>query len=557
MPPAALAVLGVLLGIIALAVLLLIFNYGQIWFQAYWSKATVTFLELFGMSLRKVNARTIVQARIMATQAGLGKDISSNRLEAHYLAGGDVPRVIRALIAAHRAGIDLDFDRACAIDLAGRDVLDAVQTSVNPKVIDCPDVASGKSTLSAVARNGVELKIRARVTVRTNLLQLIGGATEETIIARVGEGIITSIGSAATHFEVMEHPDTISKAVLERGLDAQTAFQIVSIDIADIEVGENIGARLQADQAEADTRVARAKAEERPIMMTVSVAGTTELGTVDPVDEVNDLLRDYREREGIHIWHHVDAVHPARVLRRQRRDSAHAEHSERVAGLEVRLDARAAAFTGDNCMDWKGHIVGPNYAIQGNILLSKAILTGMEEGFLGTEGSLAEKLMAAMQGANVAGADARCLDEGVSSRSVFLRVAYPGDDPEDLTLDIVVAITPFGVEPIDVLQEEFNAWNGTSGLTEQNGDAPLLITRQAGGQVALKWGGPTPTDLIAFNELGARVGSVTLSGPWTTWQLPTDGTLFLRLVDASGSLLSTMQYSGRSPAPNTQGPDRE
>lgn len=224
MPPAALAVLGIMLGVIGLLILLMIFNYGQIWFQAYWSKATVTFLELFGMSLRKVNARTIVQARIMATQAGLGKEISSGRLEAHSLAGGDVPRVIRALIAAQRASLDLDFDRACAIDLAGRDVLDAVQTSVNPKVIDCPDVASGKSTLSAVARNGVELKIRARVTVRTNLLQLIGGATEETIIARVGEGIITSIGSAATHFEVMEHPDTISKAVLERGLDAQTAF---------------------------------------------------------------------------------------------------------------------------------------------------------------------------------------------------------------------------------------------------------------------------------------------------------------------------------------------
>ena len=215
------------------------------------------------MSLRKVNARTIVQAQIMATQAGLGRDITIRRLEAHYLAGGDVPRVIRALIAAHRADLDLDFDRACAIDLAGRDVLDAVQTSVNPKVIDCPDSASGKTTLSAVAKNGVELKIRARVTVRTNLQQLIGGATEETIIARVGEGIITSIGSAESHFEVMEHPDQISKAVLHRGLDAQTAFQIVSIDIADIDVGENIGARLQADQAEADTRVARAKAEER------------------------------------------------------------------------------------------------------------------------------------------------------------------------------------------------------------------------------------------------------------------------------------------------------
>ena len=253
---------AVLLGIVALTMLLLVVSYGQLWFQAYWSKARVSFFELLGMSLRKVNARTIVQAKIMATQAGLG-DITASKLEAHYLAGGDVPRVIRALIAAQRADLDLDFDRACAIDLAGRDVLDAVQTSVNPKVIDCPDAASGKSTLSAVARNGVELKIRARVTVRTNLQQLIGGATEETIIARVGEGIITSIGSAESHFDVMEHPDKISKAVLARGLDAQTAFQIVSIDIADIEVGENIGARLQADQAEADTRVARAKAEER------------------------------------------------------------------------------------------------------------------------------------------------------------------------------------------------------------------------------------------------------------------------------------------------------
>jgi uncharacterized protein YqfA (UPF0365 family) len=254
---------SILLGLFALLMLFLVFSYGQLWFQAFWSKARVSFLELIGMSLRKVNARTIVQARIMATQAGLGADITPRRLEAHYLAGGDVPRVIRALIAAQRADLDLDFDRACAIDLAGRDVLDAVQTSVNPKVIDCPDAASGKTTLSAVAKNGVELKIRALVTVRTNLQQLIGGATEETIIARVGEGIITSIGSAESHFDVMERPDKIAKAVLERGLDAQTAFQIVSIDIADIDVGANIGARLQADQAEADTRVARANAEER------------------------------------------------------------------------------------------------------------------------------------------------------------------------------------------------------------------------------------------------------------------------------------------------------
>ena len=173
-------------------------------------------------------------------------------------------RVLRAIIAAHRAGIDLDFDRAAAIDLAGRDVLDAVRTSVSPKVIDCPEPQlGGKTTLSAVAKNGVELRIHVRVTVRTNLLQLIGGATEETIIARVGQGIITAIGSAPTHMEVMAMPDRISKGVLERGLDANTAFEIVSIDIADIDVGENIGARLQTDQAEADMRMAQARAEVR------------------------------------------------------------------------------------------------------------------------------------------------------------------------------------------------------------------------------------------------------------------------------------------------------
>jgi uncharacterized protein YqfA (UPF0365 family) len=220
------------------------------------------------MSLRQVHARTIVEANIMAMQAGVGLDpetgITTRRLEAHYLAGGNVPRVIHALVAAHRADIDLDFDRAAAIDLAGRDVLDAVRTSVYPKVIDCPDPErSTRTTLSAVAKNGVELMVRSRVTVRTNLAQLIGGATEETIIARVGEGIITSIGSAKDHLEVMENPDRISKAVLERGLDAHTAFEIVSIDIADIDIGENIGARLQADQAEADTRKAQALAEQR------------------------------------------------------------------------------------------------------------------------------------------------------------------------------------------------------------------------------------------------------------------------------------------------------
>jgi uncharacterized protein YqfA (UPF0365 family) len=260
---------GAVLLLLAGAILLVLMIYGSLWFQAYMSNARVSLFSLIGMTLRQVDARVIVRSKIMAMQAGIGSDpatgITTRRLEAHYLAGGNVPGVIRAIIAAHRADIDLDFDRAAAIDLAGRDVLEAVQTSVYPKVIDCPDQKS-RSTLSAIAKNGVELKIRARVTVRTNLKQLIGGATEETVIARVGEGIITSIGSSENHLVVMENPNLISKAVLDRGLDAQTAFEIVSIDIADIDVGENIGARLQADQAEADTRVARARAEERRAM---------------------------------------------------------------------------------------------------------------------------------------------------------------------------------------------------------------------------------------------------------------------------------------------------
>jgi uncharacterized protein YqfA (UPF0365 family) len=266
---AALMVIGIIIfAFFALAVGVIFLFYFPLYFQAFMSNANVSMFSLIGMSLRQVNAKTIVQAKIMAIQAAIGPEretgISTRRLEAHYLAGGNVPHVIRAIIAAHRADIDLDFDRAAAIDLAGRDVLDAVQTSVYPKVIDCPDPQrTHKNTLSAIAKNGVELKVRARVTVRTNIEQLIGGATEDTIIARVGEGIITSIGSAETHLNVMENPDKISKAVLARGLDAQTAFEIVSIDIADIDVGRNIGAGLQTDQAEADMRVARAKAEER------------------------------------------------------------------------------------------------------------------------------------------------------------------------------------------------------------------------------------------------------------------------------------------------------
>lgn len=255
-------------GLFVVFVGLAFFFYGSLWFQGFMSGAQVSMVSLISMSLMKIRSRTIVVGKIMAKQAGLPisgpMGITTRRLVAHYLAGGNVPNVIRALIAAHRAALDLNFDQAAAIDLAGRDVLDAVRTCVNPKVIVCPDPRkSGKTTLSAIARNGVELCVRAQVTVRTNLERLIGGATEETIIARIGEGIITAIGSSDTHFQVMENPDSISKAVVARGLDSQTAFRIVSIDIADIDVGQNIGARLQADQAEADTRVARAKAEER------------------------------------------------------------------------------------------------------------------------------------------------------------------------------------------------------------------------------------------------------------------------------------------------------
>lgn len=258
----------ILAGFIGIFFIWALFRYGALWLRAYMSSANVGLWELISMGFMKVNPRLIVDAKIMAAQAGMALEdklgIPTRRLSAHYLAAGNVPNVIRAIIAAHRAGIDLDFDRAAAIDLAGRDVLEAVRTSVYPKVIDCPDPRrSGKTTLSAIAQDGVELRIRARVTVRTNLEQLIGGATEETVIARVGEGIITAIGSSGKHGHVLENPDRISQAVLSRGLDAQTAFAIVSIDIADIDVGENIGARLQADQAEADTRVARAEAEQQ------------------------------------------------------------------------------------------------------------------------------------------------------------------------------------------------------------------------------------------------------------------------------------------------------
>jgi uncharacterized protein YqfA (UPF0365 family) len=248
--------------VVFLVVIGFVFKYFGLWIQCYASRASIGIIDLIGMTLRKVRPEIIVQAKIAALKAGI-EGIENPRMEAHYLARGNVINVIYALIAADRARLPLNFDRACAIDLAGRDVREAVAVSVNPKVIDCPDTASGKRTIDAVAKDGIQLRCKARVTVRASLERLVGGATEETIIARVGEGIVTAIGSADTYTQVLENPDLISKAVLAKGLDAGTAFEILSIDIADIDVGENIGARLQADQAEADKRVAQAYAEKR------------------------------------------------------------------------------------------------------------------------------------------------------------------------------------------------------------------------------------------------------------------------------------------------------
>lgn len=254
---------------VVLFILLILFSiflsYFRWWIQSFLTGAKVSLFDLIGMTFRHVKPSVIVPSKIMAVQAGLSDpELTTRALEAHFLAGGNVPLVIRSLIAANKAKtIKLTFREATAIDLAGRNVLEAVQTSVYPRVIDCPPKGSARRTLDAVAKNGIQLKVTARVTVRSNLQQLIGGATEETIVARVGEGIVSAIGSAADHGVVLENPDLISKAVLARRLDSQTAFEIVSIDIADIDVGENIGARLKADQAEADTRVARARAEMR------------------------------------------------------------------------------------------------------------------------------------------------------------------------------------------------------------------------------------------------------------------------------------------------------
>ena len=252
-------------GLVALTFLILLFKYIGLYVQAVLAHAEVGLFDMLAMSLRKVPPAMSVRTKIMSVQAGL--PLKTKDVEAHFLAGGNVLNVVKALIAAHRAGLNLDFKQATGIDLAGRNVLEAVNTSVNPKVIDCPDpMKSKESWIAAVAKDGIQLLAKARVTVRTNLSQLVGGATEETIFARVGEGIVASIGAAETYKDVLEKPDRISKTVLARGLDAGTAFEILSIDIADINVGENVGAKLQLEQAESNKRMAQAQAEVRRSM---------------------------------------------------------------------------------------------------------------------------------------------------------------------------------------------------------------------------------------------------------------------------------------------------
>jgi uncharacterized protein YqfA (UPF0365 family) len=250
--------------IFAFVVILILGQFVGLYIRARVSGARVGWVELLGMRLRKVNALVIVNSRIQASRAGL--EISQAEMESHLLAGGDVPRVINAMIAASKAGIDLPWRTATAIDLAGRDILGAVQTSVNPKVIDVPNPQFGQPTIDGVSKDGIQLKVKARVTVRTNIRGLVGGATEETVVARVGEGIVNAIGSAEDYKHVLQNPDNISKAVLGKGLDANTAFEILSIDIAEITVGANIGAKLAADRADSDTRRFQAEAEQRRAM---------------------------------------------------------------------------------------------------------------------------------------------------------------------------------------------------------------------------------------------------------------------------------------------------
>ncbi|MGB7128704.1 MAG: flotillin-like protein FloA [Candidatus Rhabdochlamydia sp.] len=310
-----LLVLCIGVGVVGLIVFLMLFRYVGLWFQAFVSGAPISLFNIVGMSLRKIPLRIMVSARITSYKAGL-KSITVSDLETHYLAGGNVFNIVRAMIAADKANIPLTWRQATAIDLAGRDLLEAVKTSVNPKVIDCPEREHGEY-ITAVAKDGIQLKCRARVTVRTNILQLVGGATEETIIARVGEGIVSAIGEALTHADVLGSPQRISRLVLDRGLDAQTAFEILSIDIADISVGENIGAILRTDSAKADTKIAQAEAEKRRAMA-VAMEGEMRVKLVEAEAQIPmAIAQAFREgRLGVMDYYRLNNIQADTLMRK-------------------------------------------------------------------------------------------------------------------------------------------------------------------------------------------------------------------------------------------------
>ncbi len=310
-----LLVLCIGVGVFGLIIFLMLFRYVGLWFQAFVSGAPISLFNIVGMSLRKIPLRIMVSARITSYKAGL-KSITVSDLETHYLAGGNVFNIVRAMIAADKANIPLTWRQATAIDLAGRDLLEAVKTSVNPKVIDCPEREHGEY-ITAVAKDGIQLKCRARVTVRTNILQLVGGATEETIIARVGEGIVSAIGEALTHADVLGSPQRISRLVLDRGLDAQTAFEILSIDIADISVGENIGAILRTDTAKADTKIAQAEAEKRRAMA-VAMEGEMRVKLVEAEAQIPmAIAQAFREgRLGVMDYYRLNNIQADTLMRK-------------------------------------------------------------------------------------------------------------------------------------------------------------------------------------------------------------------------------------------------
>jgi uncharacterized protein YqfA (UPF0365 family) len=339
-------VLWIVAAVVGAGLLVLIGRYGSLWLQATLTGAHIGLFSLVAMSLRQIDPRTVVRCRIMAVQAGL-PDLSKDLLESQYLAGGDIERITRALIVAHRAGIELNWNTAAAVDLAGRDILKAVQLSVNPMVIMCPDPESEHGdTLDGVSRDGIQLKVRVRVTVRTNLSQLVGGATESTVIARVGQGIVSAIGSCDSYRDALADPMVITRQVLAKGLDSQTAFAIVSIDIADIDVGENIGAKLQTDQADADVRIALARAEKRRAM---AIAQEQEMVALTREYQAEMVLAEAGIPPAVAAAFREGLFHGTPQLRRSQ-----STRNERRPGKHPRLPSTSPRVTGTEAWETEG-----------------------------------------------------------------------------------------------------------------------------------------------------------------------------------------------------------